>query len=1220
MKKILLSLFLLSQLSLTVSAQVLLEQEKPAAGSVPGKLVINGSAQELQDKLKNVIIILYQDIDKTGKWVEVEKQLTKGDGKFSFKLDLEGKYMIEVARGGYTTKKVTFDTEVYALTTQPEPFDFIVDLVPDRDGLGYINPVANVFYYARKKQFDYQLDYSKEELEEEAKLERERLEKLEFQRKALEEKALLEMQAKTLIADEKALGQEKVEDAIKAGNGDKQTTINALKKTFLNTDTLAQKKAEAIYEAYEKQKATSGTVDYGVLFQEGKKTEQEIVKAKEEEVKKVQEQIRIAKEEIAKTEKQALEKQKEAAAVEMKGKLEEAERVQKVLREKAEAEQKQKIEQAINLGAGNKEETIKQLETIYAKEDPYKEAKATALYEAYEKQRLSGSTLSNVDYSALFAAANFAEIKSQDEAEQKQSQEQKARVDEYMQKVTEKSAKEEAEAIAKIEQAVKAAAGDKVKMIEAFKQTFDKDDPFAEHKATAMFEKYEADRKIMQEQGKNYAAVDYKSIFNAGKQAELTAVDAERKKKEDAMAKSEVALYMAMEEKRKERQAESKKAEVGVEKVREEKLQQAKSEQEKKIQTAISTGAGNREATIAALKNALPANTPYREEKAVAMYDQYERDIKKAEENGQPTVGIDFRALQSAADLVEVQQLQKSYEQKKASEVAEQEKRRVEIEQKAKEILASKSEAAQVLFADAGKQKEEAEAKAEQEKRVKEELAKVAEEKRLKEEVEAKAKAEAEEKRKEEEANLAEEKRIKAEADAKAKAEAKAEEERKAIEQANRIAEEKRQKEEVAKAKAEEEARLAAEAKKVAEEAKQKAAEEKRLAEEAAAKAKADEASRLAEEKRQKEEDAKAKAAEEASLAVEAKKAAEQAKEKAAEEKRLAEEAAAKAKADEIARLAEEKRLSEIADAKAKAEAEQKRKDEEAARLAEAKRIKEEADAKAKLEAEEKAAEEAARLAEAKRIKEEADAKAKLEAEKKAAEEAARLAEEKRIREEAEAKAEAEFARKEEEKRIQAEAAAKAKTEAEQKAREEAARLAEAKRIKDETDAKARLEAEKKAREEAVRLAEEKRIRDEAEAKAKAAAEAKRLEDEKLRADEYKKAQEEAKRLSESERKQRFEAAQERAKNTQLSEKDRRAQFLSDIALIYPEGLTEENIDGKDFKLKRYIINDKGTVIVYDKKTWNWGGIFCFKNTDIAITESLFEMEVKKYNTQFKSE
>ncbi|MGE3825824.1 MAG: hypothetical protein AB7G44_16495, partial [Bacteroidia bacterium] len=247
MKKILLSLLLLSQLSLSGFAQVLLEEDRPPAGSIPGKLVINGSAQELQDKLKNVVVILYQDIDKTGNWVEVEKQLTKGDGKFSFKLDLEGKYLIEVARGGYTTKKVSFDTEVYQLTNQPAPFDFIVDLVPDRDGLGYLNPVANVFYYAKKKEFDYQLDYSKEELEEEAKLERERLEKLEFQRKAAEEKALRELQAQELIKDEKTVGQEKVQEAIKQGSGDREATINALKKTFLETDTLAGKKAKQFF-------------------------------------------------------------------------------------------------------------------------------------------------------------------------------------------------------------------------------------------------------------------------------------------------------------------------------------------------------------------------------------------------------------------------------------------------------------------------------------------------------------------------------------------------------------------------------------------------------------------------------------------------------------------------------------------------------------------------------------------------------------------------------------------------------------------------------------------------------------------------------------------------------------------------------------------------------------------------------------------------------------
>ncbi|MCG3164753.1 MAG: hypothetical protein POELPBGB_00512 [Bacteroidia bacterium] len=158
-------------------AQTLTNSATPPKGSVAGKLVINGSAQELQAKLKNVLVILYQDNDKTGNWVEVERQLSKPDGKFTFQLNLNSKYMIELVKEGYTTKKVEFDTEVYQLTNQPAPFDFIVDMVPDRDGLKYLNPVAKVFYYAKKKEFDYQLDYSKEQMEQDAKAEQEKLKK-----------------------------------------------------------------------------------------------------------------------------------------------------------------------------------------------------------------------------------------------------------------------------------------------------------------------------------------------------------------------------------------------------------------------------------------------------------------------------------------------------------------------------------------------------------------------------------------------------------------------------------------------------------------------------------------------------------------------------------------------------------------------------------------------------------------------------------------------------------------------------------------------------------------------------------------------------------------------------------------------------------------------------------------------------------------------------------
>ena len=59
--------------------------------------------------------------------------------------------------------------------------------------------------------------------------------------------------------------------------------------------------------------------------------------------------------------------------------------------------------------------------------------------------------------------------------------------------------------------------------------------------------------------------------------------------------------------------------------------------------------------------------------------------------------------------------------------------------------------------------------------------------------------------------------------------------------------------------------------------------------------------------------------------------------------------------------------------------------------------------------------------------------------------------------------------------------------------------------------------------------------------------------------------------------------------------------------------LDEETIQEKEFKLYRFIVNNAGQVTVYEKKTWNWGGIFYFKNVDITITATLFDLEVKKY-------
>ncbi|MGN0907730.1 MAG: hypothetical protein ACI4NM_11335 [Bullifex sp.] len=185
-----------------------------------------------------------------------------------------------------------------------------------------------------------------------------------------------------------------------------------------------------------------------------------------------------------------------------------------------------------------------------------------------------------------------------------------------------------------------------------------------------------------------------------------------------------------------------------------------------------------------------------------------------------------------------------------------------------------------------------------------------------------------------------------------------------AIEEAERMAEEKARLEAEAKAKAEEEARAEAE----------RLAEEARIEAEAKAEAERLEAERLAEEARLAAE-AEAEAerleaeriAEEARLAAEAEAKAEAERleaERIAEEERLAAEAEAKAEAErlEAERIAEEERLA--AEAEAKAEAERL----EAERLAEEARLKAEAEARAEAERREREAALAASLARVRRI------------------------------------------------------------------------------------------------------------------------------------------------------------------------------------------------------------------------------------------------------------
>jgi hypothetical protein len=70
-------------------------------------------------------------------------------------------------------------------------------------------------------------------------------------------------------------------------------------------------------------------------------------------------------------------------------------------------------------------------------------------------------------------------------------------------------------------------------------------------------------------------------------------------------------------------------------------------------------------------------------------------------------------------------------------------------------------------------------------------------------------------------------------------------------------------------------------------------------------------------------------------------------------------------------------------------------------------------------------------------------------------------------------------------------------------------------------------------------------------------------------------------------------------------------QYLKDLSTKYPEGITEEDEDGPNFKLLRIVIVASGKATEYKKIVYNYGGVFCKKN-GIDISESTFKQETKK--------
>jgi len=131
-----------------------------------GKLHIYASVNESIEKtfsIRKAEVTLYEDVEGTCNWTGMEQMKTNAKGEFSFKLDYNSKYMVEISKEGFVSKRITFDTNVAGTTITSQDFYFMVELADGENTAVSDIQVANVFYVVEKKKFDYELNYAKAE-------------------------------------------------------------------------------------------------------------------------------------------------------------------------------------------------------------------------------------------------------------------------------------------------------------------------------------------------------------------------------------------------------------------------------------------------------------------------------------------------------------------------------------------------------------------------------------------------------------------------------------------------------------------------------------------------------------------------------------------------------------------------------------------------------------------------------------------------------------------------------------------------------------------------------------------------------------------------------------------------------------------------------------------------------------------------------------------------
>lgn len=1174
---------------------------------------IEGNAKELSKTLKEAVVTLYEDPDgsKAG-IVEIKKLVTKGNGKFAFDLDINKMYVVKIEKDGYTSKMVDFDTDVTmaaSTETKVPKFMFDVDLVKDLDGLDYVGAVARVFYDIRKKSMAYELDYTKEEQIEEERLarlaeEQQRQAELEAQQKFEREEA-----ARMLLETEGMEAAEIIKATATVG-GDEVKVKESLLKIYPKSDSLRNKKVDIIYTELEKEKkkqgGTTANINFQSIFQSAQEFEIQHMKEMTELEDKRKAEILNASLAVKQAQSEALAKANASSQLEARERIAAA-AAEEDLRQKEEKAQKvESYYQAIFGANGNAETAIKNLEKQFGK-DPYKEEKAAAVYEAYENMRKTGSTLSNMNFDNLFAAASTAEMVARENESRTKDQADSVRLAEFMAKVENRKREEEQATIKKIEEAIRSSNGERAETIKALQEAFSKNDPYKEQKAQAVYDSYAENRQINQG-GSNYSGIDFSALFAVAKQTEDEAKEKKKNDRFDEKQKQWEELEAKRADVRREKRELGVRSEQEAQVVHKKVIGELRTKKYKALEDAIVQGGGERESTVEALMETLPEDAEFRREKAEAMFDAYR--LQKNAVGG--VSNIRYQDMFAAANQKEIDLLEQEYEEKKADEFAHLRKYEETRTARAEEIAQAKvskaeqekQKAQEQYLAVAKKVEEERRSRLEEEKKqlilfqreqFEKQNVRIATEQERIGEIQANELAVI----KERQEKLEAENRKNAEAQRK-EAEQLAAERQKQLDalEAERLKAVDAQKKEELRLRKEALQQADAEAKAAEKLAQEKLKEEQRLATEALKRQDEEQKALAAATAKKNEEDylrfltlgnqafdkkdyANARSLYDQGLAVKpgGKEIKDRVKELESFEKEIVKaEKEAKALEDRYNNQLETAELAfEVGDYDQAISAYNRALKEKPRAKEPREQIKQIEALRTQLAAADK--EKAAKEREYMLLLQDGNnlmsASKYVEARNKYSEALAIKPNE--------SVPQAKIAEADEQLSLIADAAEKERLKKEEAKRRFETQAA-AEQAQKDADA-ARLAKEQAARAEAL-----KQIEGAQSAQSEVAAD-----------------------ISEEVRQKRYEEALQRVEEMNLDAETQRLAFLSELAQIYPEGLTQETVNGKGFTLSRYVVNAGGVVTVYEKKIWDWGGVFYFKDTDIAITEALYNLELKSY-------